>query len=113
VTVWIDAQLSPHLAAWLRARFGIEAAAVRDLGLRDAGDREIYLAARQAGAVVMSKDSDFLRLQEELSPPPQILWVACGNTSNAHLKRLLGATLAPALDLLGQGEALVEIRDPR
>jgi len=32
---------------------------VRDLGLRDATDREIYDAARAAGAVVITKDRDF------------------------------------------------------
>lgn len=34
--LWIDAQLSPHLAKWIAENFAaIEAVAVRDLGLRD------------------------------------------------------------------------------
>lgn len=57
---WIDAQLSPYLARWLGAEFGVEAKAIRDLGLRDARDREIFLAAREANAVVITKDSDFV-----------------------------------------------------
>lgn len=32
--LWIDAQLSPALARWIRDTFHIEAQAVRDLGLR-------------------------------------------------------------------------------
>jgi predicted nuclease of predicted toxin-antitoxin system len=32
---WLDAQLSPALAVWLRMRFDLDAAAVRDLGLRE------------------------------------------------------------------------------
>ena len=53
--VWIDAQLSPYLARWLSSEFGVEARPVRDLGLRDAKDREIFLAAWEAEAVVLTK----------------------------------------------------------
>ncbi len=42
---------------------------MRDLGLRDAKDTEIFQAARQAGAVVMTKDSDFAMLLERFGPP--------------------------------------------
>jgi predicted nuclease of predicted toxin-antitoxin system len=49
-----------YLARWLSSEFGIEAKPVRELGLRDAGDREIFLAAREMGAVVMTKNSDFV-----------------------------------------------------
>lgn len=57
--LWIDAQLSPALAQWITDHFeGIEAIAVRELGLRDAEDAEIFEAARQARVIVMSKDSD-------------------------------------------------------
>ena len=30
--IWVDAQLSPHLAPWLTERLGIEADSVRRLG---------------------------------------------------------------------------------
>lgn len=40
--IWIDAQLPPTLANWLSATFGLEAAALRDLSLRDAQDIEIF-----------------------------------------------------------------------
>jgi predicted nuclease of predicted toxin-antitoxin system len=109
--LWIDAQLSPRLIPWLNENFDVESKAVRDVGLRDANDYDIFLAARDAGAVVMTKDSDFLRLLEQHGPPPQILWITCGNTSNAYLRELLGRTLPPTLRLLDQGESLVEISD--
>lgn len=109
--VWVDAQLSPGLARWIAATFGIEAHAIRDLGLRTAKDAEIFRAARNAGAVVMTKDSDFLVLLDRLGPPPQVLWVTCGNTSNARLREVLRAGLPSALQLLRQGEPLVEISD--
>jgi predicted nuclease of predicted toxin-antitoxin system len=58
--LWIDAQLSPALARWLSDTFGVTAHAVRDFGLRDAKDLPIFHAAREAGAVIVSKDSDFV-----------------------------------------------------
>jgi predicted nuclease of predicted toxin-antitoxin system len=113
MTIWLDAQLSPTLANWIAASFGVSRAAVRDLGLRDAFDREIFSAARQAEAIVMTKDSDFAFLIERYGPPPQILLLRCGNTSNAYLKDLLRRALPQALALVQSGEPLVEISEPR
>ena len=107
--IWVDAQFSPAIASWIAERFTCECIAVRELGLRDAADREIFLAAREAGAVVMSKDSDFVRMLDELGAPPQVIWVTCGNTSNARLKEILDVTLANAIALLESGERIVEI----
>jgi len=64
VILWIDAQLSPALARWMSETFGITLHAVRDVGLRDAKDLPIFHAARAAGAVLMSNDSDVVLLLE-------------------------------------------------
>lgn len=109
MTLWIDAQLSPQMAPWFRDSLGIAAVAVRDLGLREAKDREIFQAVREAGATVVSKDSDFVGLVERLGPPPKLIWLTCGNTSNAHLKSLLVTALPRALEILARGEPMVEI----
>ena len=57
----------------------------------------------------MTKDGDFSLLLDRYGPPPQIIWLTCGNTSNTSLKRILTSTLQQALDLLANGEKLVEI----
>jgi predicted nuclease of predicted toxin-antitoxin system len=62
VTFWIDAQLSPAPAPWLTQRFGVRAFSVKFLGFRDATDYDIFAAARDARAVVISKDSDIVTL---------------------------------------------------
>ena len=41
-------KLSPSLAVWLSRRFKLEATAVRDLGLGNAEDRDIFDTARKA-----------------------------------------------------------------
>jgi predicted nuclease of predicted toxin-antitoxin system len=110
MVIWVDAQLSPAIAEWLTGNFALNAYAVRELGLREAADRAIFLAARSASAVVLTKDSDFVRLLVELGPPPQVIWLTCGNTSNARLRQILSKALPGALSLLESGQPLVEIR---
>ena len=107
--LWVDAQISPRLCPWIGRRFAVEAAHVRDLDLRDAEDREIFERARKAAVVVLTKDEDFVNLVRRRGQPPQVLWLRCGNTSNARLQTILVQTLPDALELLRQGEAVVEI----
>jgi predicted nuclease of predicted toxin-antitoxin system len=76
--------------------------------LRDAEDPEIFEAAKSEGVILMTKDSDFMDLVDRLESPPQIIWLTCGNTSNARLKEILSLTLLDALQLLQTGERLVE-----
>lgn len=109
MTIWVDAQMSPAIAAWISSNFAVNAVAVRDLGLRDAEDKEIFEAAGRVNAVVMTKDSDFISLLDRLGAPPRVIWVTCGNTPNARLKEILAKTLPKALELLRSGEALIEI----
>jgi predicted nuclease of predicted toxin-antitoxin system len=45
---WIDAQLPPQLAFWLNSTFNVEAISLRDLGLRDAQDWEIFQRAKKS-----------------------------------------------------------------
>ena len=109
MNIWLDAQLSPALAPWIAERFGAPTTPLRDLGLRDSTDREVFSAARHAGATVMTKDDDFVLLLQELGVPPQIIWLTCGNTSNGELKRLLAEAGRRTLELLASGEPMVEI----
>ena len=109
MNIWLDAHVSPALASWIIASFEVRVTALRDLGLRDAADREVFLAARKAGVVVMTKDQDFVRLLEELGAPPQIIWLTCGNTSNVRLQAILAKAASRTFELLAGGEPLVEI----
>jgi predicted nuclease of predicted toxin-antitoxin system len=106
---WIDAQLPPALAPWLTATFGVEAYSAAYLGYREAEDEVIFQAARAAGAVVVSKDADFLERVVRLGPPPQLLYVTCGNTSKARLVEMFSRNFAEARRLLMSGEPVVEI----
>ena len=101
--------MSPRIARWITDTFSISAFPLRDVGLRDASDLEIFHAARKADSIVMTKDIDFVDLVERLGVPPRILWITCGNTSEAALKSMLSVHLTTALQLIGSGESVVEI----
>lgn len=87
----------------------MDAIAVRELGLRSAEDLVIFAGARDDGAVVLTKDRDFVDLVARLGPPPQIIWLTCGNTSNAFLRDVLREAWPHIAALLVAGEPLVEI----
>lgn len=110
--IWVDAQLSPAIAAWINREFDdIKAQSVRSLGLQDAIDQVIFDQAKQADVVVMSKDDDFIHLLEKNGPPPKLIWITCGNTSNTKMREVLSKTLSKAKALLETGENIVEISD--
>jgi predicted nuclease of predicted toxin-antitoxin system len=110
--IWLDAQLPPALAPWLQQNFGVTAFSLRNLGLRDASDAEIFNEAKKRCGVLISKDSDFVSLVQRFGPPPQLIWVTCGNVTNANLKAIFSAVFGQAQDLLAAGEAIVEIGSP-
>lgn len=109
--LWLDAHLPPKLLPWLRKEFDLEADAVRDLGLREGKDHQIFAEARREHAIVMTKDRDFVDLVERRGPPPQVLWLTLGNTSNQHLRGVLSRRLPAALSALERGEPVVELTE--
>lgn len=112
--LWIDAHLSPSLAAWINRTYpAIQAKSLSSMNLQRADDRTIFEAARKANAVIMSKDADFLKLVDQYGTPPQLLWITCGNTSNARMRAVLEKSLDKVAELLLSGEPIIEISDLR
>lgn len=108
--VWVDAQLPPALARWLIREYAVDAEHVNDIGFLGEDDDVIFAAARTAGAaVVITKDDDFVRLLERQGPPPQVVWVTCGNVRNAALRGVLIPVWPQIAVLLTAGEPLVQI----
>ena len=100
----IDAQLPPGLCSWLQAR-GHEAGHV---GAGAVPDEEIASRAEAAGAILISKDGDFrtLRLPDRFA----LLWLRCGNVSNAALAEWLEARWEQVEAWLEAGERFIEVR---
>jgi predicted nuclease of predicted toxin-antitoxin system len=105
----LDAQLPPAFSASF-LREGHEAIAVRDVGLRDASDGEIWRYARVEGLVIVSKDEDFALRAQRSVPPPSVVWLRVGNVSTRALAEWFEPLLLGIVVGLAAGEALIEVR---
>lgn len=103
----VDAQLPPALAEWLRKR-GHEAEHVADIGMVDASDAAIADRSEDSGAILITKDEDFLALR--LPDRFGLLWVRCGNATNHALFAWLEPRWQEIERLLVSGERFVEVR---
>jgi predicted nuclease of predicted toxin-antitoxin system len=85
-----DQNLSPRLPRLL-ADIYAESVHVREVGLRDADDSEIWEYARVNGYAIVSKDSDFQQRSLLSGAPPKFIWLGVGNCTVARTERLLRA----------------------
>ncbi len=102
----VDAQLPPRLADWIRSKGHAARHVTEAMGFR-ASDRSIVDAATSGGAVIVTKDSDFMGLTD--GPPPQILWVRIGNATNRVLIQRIAIEWADIVRKLEANEAIVEL----
>ena len=109
-TLWLDAHLSPKLVTTLSQCLGVEVCSLKYLGLRDADDRNIFAAARDAEAIIMTKDADFVQLLLAHGPPPRVCWLTCGNTSNDYLMSIFSKHQSVVQAWLTSDDSLLEIR---
>ena len=96
------------MAEWLRSRRH-DAVHVRDRGLSEAPDLQIWATVCQERRVLVTKDIDFRRLQSD-GGAAQVVWVRIGNCRNDQLLRRLERSWPRVMKRLEAGEALVEIR---
>ena len=109
---WIDAQISSSIAKWLKETFHVQTESVKMLQLITADDEVIYMAARKADAILISKDRDIPLLLNRLGPPPKIIWLTCGNTSNKALKIILQNNFKAIIEsLIINNDSIIEITD--
>jgi predicted nuclease of predicted toxin-antitoxin system len=64
-----------------------ESVHVRQAGLRDADDSEIWAYAATNGFTIVTKDEDFNARSVVLGFPPRVVWIQTGNcaTDRVHL----------------------------
>jgi predicted nuclease of predicted toxin-antitoxin system len=78
VTLWLNNQRPPTLATWMRSTLPVDCIPIRDMNLHRASDHEIFVAARDAQVVVMTKVADFVALVDQHGAPPHVILVTCG-----------------------------------
>ena len=104
----VDAQLPPALARLLRES-GCDASAVREIGLREANDAEIWRYAVQQQAAIITKDEDFAERCLYSRDQPVIVWLRIGNTSNQALLRWFVPLWPEIMRRIELGDRLIEV----
>jgi len=83
-----DQNLSPRLPRVL-ADIYAESIHVREVGLREADDSEIWECAKANGYAIVSKDSDFQQRSLLRGAPPKFIWLRVGNCTVKRTEDLL------------------------
>jgi predicted nuclease of predicted toxin-antitoxin system len=104
----VDAQLPPALARFLSSA-GHQAEHVYDIGMCAASDKMIWDYALQNGAVIITKDEDFVMLANINIDSPPVVWVRVGNIGKQALLLWIEPLLASIINEIESGEKLVEI----
>ncbi len=87
---------------------GHSAEHVIDCGLATAADDAIRAYAAKIGAVIVTKDEDFV-VRRVLQQGPAVVWVRIGNTRRAELLRRIEADFGAVVAALERGETVVEL----
>ncbi len=107
--VWLDMNLP--IAAWLESRMGFPCRHFSQIGLQTASDHEVFRLAREADAVIFTKDADFAHIIRAAGQPPQIVWIRFGNVTSRRFESLLTPLVPHILASLRAGEPLIEITE--
>ena len=75
-----DQNLSYRLVAELQDLYP-NSLHVRDIGMKESDDSDIWDYAAQNGYIIVSKDSDFRQQSFMYGHPPKVIWVRVGNCS--------------------------------
>jgi predicted nuclease of predicted toxin-antitoxin system len=88
VSLLLDENLSPRLVARLLSLFpGLTH--VRDVGLKQASDEQIWTCAKENGYTVVTADSDFVELSDRLGWPPKVVHLERCDFPFAVIEQLL------------------------
>ncbi len=109
MVIWLDANISPTIAHFISEKFGLECFHIASLAVDISDDEAIFVEAKQKTDVtIVTKDYDFVLLQDRLNQPPKIILFTFGNTPNAVVKEKLNIHFTEALKQL-ESVGIVEI----
>ncbi|MNL72319.1 hypothetical protein D3C87_1976120 [compost metagenome] len=89
---------------------GHEAVHVKQLDLSTASDHLIWNTAATLGAVMVSKDSDFISFAASGAAGTSLVRLRVGNCANAKLYDIVRRTWPDVVARLEDGETVVEVR---
>lgn len=84
----LDQMLPLRLCASLKDVLG-DIAHVKQVGLSESDDADVFAYARQHNLSIVTKDSDFQSLLAINGSPPRVIWIRIGNATVDELETLL------------------------
>ncbi len=109
---WIDVNLPPVMATWLKKDFGVSAQSFNELNFGREKDLAVFIRAvkRFNTIVITTKDVDFKNLSEQITPSPRIRYLNVGNVSNKILNEIIYKSLEKVIRIFSEtDETLIEI----
>ena len=82
---------------------------VRELGLENASDSDIFDFAKKNEFTIVTFDSDFCGISVLRGFPPKIIWIRTGNITTNNIEKLLNTKSALILDFFKEDYACLEI----
>jgi len=109
MSLLLDQNISFRLASLLSEAFD-NVKHVKQLGLVNADDLDIWQYAKSNGFTIITFDSDFIDFAIMRSYPPKIIWLRFGNSSNLKIVNKLLSNKENINDFLANSEiAFLEI----
>jgi predicted nuclease of predicted toxin-antitoxin system len=102
----VDANISPRVAEWLRNN-GHDAVHVFEVGLNQAGDREILEEAASRRQILLTVDLDFGEILAQSSGRASVLILRLRSTTTAKVSSRLDVALAQVAPALEDGAVVV------
>ena len=84
---------------------------VRELGLENSTDNEIFEYAKKNNYSIVTFDSDFCDLNILKGFPPKIIWIRTGNTTTKNLEIIIGQKFELINSFLTENFGCLEIMD--
>ena len=66
-----------------------EAKQVRDLGLENISDKQIWEYAKESGYIIVTFDGDFYDFSLVWGHPPKIIWIRTHNQTTKNVEKIL------------------------
>ena len=88
-----------------------DASQVRELGLENATDLEIFDFAKRNDFTIVTFDADFCDLSILRGFPPKIIWLRTGNTTTKNLELLIRSKHGLIQQFIEESYACLEIID--
>ena len=101
--ILFDQNISHRLIQYVHDLYP-EAKQVRELGIEDATDREIWKYAKKEGYTIATFDADFYDFSLIWGHPPKIIWIRSRNQTTIEIERLLRKHYSSIIDFSRDNE---------